>query len=207
MHRPALRVLLAVLALGAAPVASRAQAVHLPPLPDSTGWGVHILALARAPDGAIWVGTYGEGIFVYRPGAEEWVRIRSDTTSTSISWDFVHAFAFGPSRAVWYGTVGNGWGVSRDGGTTWRNWQFRDLGPKWQYVAPNGIVVRRGTVYIATADGLRYTADLGRTWSEAGDSGTSALPSRYVLAVAPEREGGLWVSTLRGAGEWRRSWP
>ena len=71
MRRPALLVLLAALVLGAAPVAARAQAVHLPPLPDSTGWGVHILALARAPDGAIWVGTYGDGIFVYRPGARE----------------------------------------------------------------------------------------------------------------------------------------
>jgi len=203
MRRPSLFAFLAALVLSAAPVAARAQAVRLPPLPDSTGWGVHILAIARAPDGAIWVGTYGEGIFVYRPGALEWLRIRNDTTSTSISWDFVHAFAFGPDRAVWYGTVGNGWGLSRDGGRTWRNWQFRDLGPKWQYVAPNGIVVRGETVYFATADGIRFTADLGRTWAEVGDTGTGALPSRYVLSVASAREGGLWVSTLRGAGQWR----
>lgn len=189
------------LALAATPAA--AQAPHLPPLPDSTGWGVHILSLARAPDGAIWAGTYGDGIYIYRPGAEEWEHLASDTTDRSISWDFVHAFAFGPNRTVWYGTVGNGWGLSRDGGRTWRNWQFRDLGPKWQYVAPNGIVVDDGVTSIATADGIRYTSDFGNTWNEVTDSGPGALQSRYVLAVAPARGAGLWVATLRGAGQWR----
>src|SRR2546426_3218634 len=59
----ALLSLLAVAPLGTA----TAQA--LPPLPDTTGFGVHVLALARAPDGAVWVGTYGQGIYVLRPGA------------------------------------------------------------------------------------------------------------------------------------------
>jgi len=198
------RTLLAalVLPLLAAAPAARDQA-PLPPLPDSTGWGVPVLALARAPDGAIWAGTYGEGIFVLRPGARAWDHLVSDTTPTSISMDFVHAFAFGRPGVVWYGTVGNGWGVSTDNGRTWRNWQFRELGPQWQYVAPNGIVVAHDTAYIATADGIRWTPDLGATWHAVTDSGPGALPSRYVLAVAPARDGGLWVSTLRGVGQWK----
>jgi hypothetical protein len=158
MRRSLALPLVLVVAL-AAPLAGQAPAVRsavpvaskLPPLPDPTGWGVHVLALARGPDGSTWVGTYGAGIFVHRPGAEEWERIRSDTTRTSISMDFVHAFAF-TEREVWYGTVGNGWGVSRDGGRTWRNWQFRELGPRWLYVAPNGILTRGDTVFVATAD-------------------------------------------------------
>jgi murein DD-endopeptidase MepM/ murein hydrolase activator NlpD len=192
-----------LLLLAVAPAVLRAQASHLPPLPDSSGWGVHILTLARGPDGALWVGTYGEGIFVLRAGARAWEHQTSDTTAHSISMDFVHAFAFGSGATVWYGTVGNGWGVSRDGGHTWRNWQFRELGPKWQYVAPAGIVVAHDTVFIATADGIRYSGDLGDTWDALTDSGAGALPSRYVLAIERAREGGLWVSTLRGAGQWR----
>src|SRR4051812_27188571 len=35
----------------------------IPPLPDSTGWGVHVLAVARDAQGSIWVGTYGQGIY------------------------------------------------------------------------------------------------------------------------------------------------
>jgi len=181
------------------------SAPHIPPLPDTSGWGVHILAMARSPDGALWVGTYGEGIFVLRPGATAWENLRSsrDTSARAISWNFVHAFAFHGSD-VWYGTVGNGWGVSSDGGRTWRNWQFSELGPRWQYVTPNGIVTRGDTVFIATADGIRWSSNRGNTWGMITDTVPTpgGLPSRYVLSIAPARTGGLWIGTLRGLGEW-----
>jgi hypothetical protein len=157
-----------------APDPSSAQS--LPPLPDTSGFGVHVLALARAPDRAIWVGTYGQGIFVLRPGAGTWEQLKhsGDTAAGSISWDFVHAFAFGPGGEIWYGTVGNGWGLSTDGGTTWTNWEFRQLGPEWQYVAPNGMVTRGDTVYVATADGIKLSWDRGASWAEITDSAGAA---------------------------------
>jgi murein DD-endopeptidase MepM/ murein hydrolase activator NlpD len=196
-----LRLLLTMLAL--APGALAQSAPHLPPLPDSSGWGVPILALARAPDGAIWAGTYGEGIYVLRPGARAWENLRADTTGHGISSDYVHALAFGPRDAVGYGTVGNGWGFSTDGGRTWQNWEYRALGPKWQYVAPNGLVFRWDTLYVATADGIRYTTDRGGTWGAVADTGAGALPNAYVLTIAAARDTGLWVSTLRGLVRWR----
>jgi hypothetical protein len=171
-------------------------ALQVPQLPDSTGWGVHVLAIARAPDSAIWVGTYGQGIFVLRRGVGSgaWERIRSssDTSQHSISWDFVHAFGFGPKGQVWYGTVGNGWGLSTDGGKTWRNWEYRQLGPEWQYVAPNGILTRGDTTYIATADGIKVTGDDGQTWrvitdsigaTTAKDSVSGRIRNQYVRAI------------------------
>src|SRR5881397_3732916 len=76
----------------------------LPPLPDTTGFGVHVLAIARAPDQSVWVGTYGQGIFVLRQGSGSWEQLKhsSDTTARSISFDFVHAFGFGPGAEIWY---------------------------------------------------------------------------------------------------------
>src|SRR5437879_12015810 len=59
----ALLSLLAVAPLGTA----TAQA--LPPLPDTTGFGVHVLALAPAPDRAARARTYGQGNSLLRPGA------------------------------------------------------------------------------------------------------------------------------------------
>jgi murein DD-endopeptidase MepM/ murein hydrolase activator NlpD len=178
-------------------LAGSLNAQTIPPLPDSSGWGVHVLAIARAPDSAIWVGTYGQGIFVLRRGvgSGEWERIRSssDTAAHSISWDFVHAFGFGPRGQVWYGTVGNGWGLSTDGGKTWKNWEFGQLGPEWQYVTPNGIRIRADTTYIATADGIKLTWDDGQTWRVITDSmGTTTakdsiwgrLAKQYVLRFA-----------------------
>ncbi len=199
---PAVRLLWCV-ALVAAPLAAQVPAAHVPPLPDPSGWGTHVLALARGPDGSIWAGTYGQGIYVLRPGATAWENLRAarDTSARAISWDFVHAFAF-QGNAVWYGTVGNGWGVSRDGGRTWRNWEFRELGPRWQYVAPNGISIQGDTVFVATADGIRYSPDRGTNWDAITDSTPGGLANRYVLTIAAARISGLWISTLRGLGTW-----
>src|ERR1041385_7102087 len=188
------------------PVLSVSQT--LPPLPDTTGAGVHVLALARAPDNTVWVGTYGRGIYVLRPGAGAWVQLHhsSDTAARSISFDFVHAFAFGPRGEIWYGTVGNGWGLSTDRGKTGTNGELGQLGPEWQYVAPNGIVTRGDTVYVATADGIKISFDRGASWAEVTDSigSTTAahvwgrIASQYVLAIAAGPDGSLWISHLRG---------
>ena len=202
------------MAVWAVCAATPLAAQSVPPLPDSSGWGVHVLALARGPDSAIWVGTYGQGIFVLRPTATTWERIRSsnDTAVHSISWDFVHAFAFGPRGEIWYGTVGNGWGVSSDGGKTWKNWEFRQLGPEWQYVAPNGIVTVGDTTYIATADGIKLTGDDGKTWAVITDSiGTTTakdpvmgkIRNQYALYMYTHA-GALVVGHLRGVAELER---
>src|SRR5439155_1561145 len=148
------------------------------------------------------------GIFVLRQGAGSWEQIKhsSDTTGRTISFDFVHAFGFGPNGEIWYGTVGNGWGLSTDGGKTWTNWEFKQLGPEWQYVAPNGIVTRGDTVYVGTADGIRLSWDRGTTWAEITDSGgdvTASHPwgrlrSPYVLALARGADGSVLAGHLRG---------
>ena len=175
---------LAAFALGApAPSSALAQEEAMPasesPLPDSTGWGTHVLAVAEGPDGSLWVGTYGQGIYVTRDGTgREWENFRS-RDSTDISWDFVNAIAFGSADEVWYGTIGNGWGVSRDGGRTWRNWTFDELGPRWLYVAPHGIAVAGDTVFVATADGLRISPNQGKTWRDVTEA--QGLRSRYLL--------------------------
>jgi murein DD-endopeptidase MepM/ murein hydrolase activator NlpD len=199
------------------PIAPANAQEKMPPLPDTTGWGVHVLAVARDAQGTVWVGTYGKGIYRLPHGADAWQAVRRDTTagSRSISWDFVHAFAFGSRGEIWYGTVGNGWGVSTDGGNTWKNWTFNELGPEWQYVAPSGIAVRGDTVMIGTADGILTTTNNGGKWTALGDAvGPPAkgpadtllpiLPSEYVRRIAAAARG--WtVATLRGNLRLRRT--
>jgi peptidase M23-like protein/two component regulator with propeller domain len=208
MIRPSLLALVLVGAAAPGLDAQAAPAPRLPALPDSSGWGVHVLSVARDPQGNVWVGTYGQGVFRLRPGATAWDRIRHDSTDTSLSWDFVHAFGFGPRGEVWYGTVGNGWGLSTDGGATWRNWTFTQLGPEWQYVAPDGIVVRGDTVWVATADGLQMTLDDGAHWTAfvdrtgppargPADTAIAVLASEYLRRIGPDRRG-LLLTELRG---------
>ncbi len=202
--------------------AAPAIAQSVPMLPDSSGWGVQVLTDVTAPDGARWVGTYAEGIFVLKRGAKEWERIRTDSSATSISMDFVNAIAFGPRGAVWYGTVGNGWGLSTDGGKTWRNWTIKQLGPEWQYVAPDGIATRGDTTLVGTADGVQVTIDNGAHWTAIVDgTGPAArgpadtalvlLDDEYVLSLSAVK-GGWDVRTLTGSlqlsaagGTWHRA--
>jgi len=173
------------------------------PLPDPSGWGTHVLEVAVAPDSAVWVGTYGDGIYVSRDGTgADWEHIVSSDDSTSISWDFVNSFAFAPGE-VWYGTIGNGWGLSRDDGATWDNWTFRKLGPRWQYVVPDGIRTAGDTVYIATADGLRVTSDDGLTYRDV--VAEPGFPNKYLLSLNVSTTSGVVpavsVTHLRGLSE------
>lgn len=160
------------------------------------GWPVIELARVTRGNGEVWVGTYGHGVLVHAPAAAEWRRIQSDTSKTSLSWDFVHAIAFGPRDQIWVGTIGNGWGLSRDDGRTWRNWTFSELGPEWQYVAPEGIRTFGDTTLIATADGAQITVDDGAHWlalidnigpaaKGPADRATAVLPNEYLLGAWP----------------------
>ncbi len=202
----------ALSSLAPAPAAAqeerRAPAPLLPPLPDATGWGVHVLTAARDPGGSIWLGTYGHGLLRLAPGAREWKVLRHDSAAGSISWDYVQAVAFGPRDQIWYGTLGNGWGLSLDGGRTWRNWTRAELGPEWGYVSPDGIAVRGDTTVVATAGGLQLTTDDGAHWiavvDSAGaeslgpaDTALRLLANEYVRRVRADRRGWL-VTTLRG---------
>ncbi len=205
---------------GSAPPRRPIIPLETPPpseLPD-TAWGTHVLVLARSPkDRALWVGTYGRGIFVTRTDSTQlWRRIVSARDdSTAISWNFVNSIAFGRDSTVWYGTVGNGWGVSKDNGRTWRNWTFDQLGPEWQYVAADGIRARGDTVYIATADGLRVTTDAGQTYrcvqassriaggstqgrGDACNEKLYELPTEYLLSIDLGPKGEVWVGHLFG---------
>ena len=187
--------LAAFLVAGATPAQDHRALAGGPTLPDSAGIPTIALTSRRAPNSDLWIGTYGRGIFI-ASGQAPLRRLVSDTSKTAISMNFINAVAFGSRGQVWYGTIGNGWGLSLDGGKSWKNWTFSQLGPEWQYVAPDGIAVRGDTVAIATADGLQVTTDDGAHWTAFGDAvGPPAkgpadtmlgvLPSEYLLGYAP----------------------
>src|SRR5262249_36121794 len=105
---------------------------QLPLLPDTSGWGVHVLAMDRGPAGSLWVGTGQQGLVVLRPRAGAWEHLMpsGDSSRHAINSSFVRAFAF-QGRDVWSGSIGDGFGVSHANGRTWRNWGGHELGRRW----------------------------------------------------------------------------
>jgi murein DD-endopeptidase MepM/ murein hydrolase activator NlpD len=182
-----------------------------PPLPDTSGWGVHTLSSTRAPGGDLWVGTVGEGLFVLRRGAREWQRL---TPAGDQPWLTVTAVATQADAVVWYGSARSGFGMSSDSGGTWRHWNAAELGREWLRVAPHAIRTRADTVYIGTTDGVRITWDGGANWRCVQAEGATpapeapradgcteriaGLPSKYVLSLALTQRGTIYVSHLRG---------
>lgn len=217
-----------------APGQGQRRSVALPPeLPDSTGWGVHVLAMSRDSFARLWVGTWGEGLFVLgdpreepqedpeaegRPRGPRWRHIEAG--ENSIAWNLVNSIAFTKAGHVWYGTVGGGFGRSDDDGTTWRNWTQEDLGPRWQYVALNGVATLGDTVFVATGDGLRITRDDGATWTCLVARGSTTddascgetlpvLADAYLLALHVDLLGRVWIGSPAGAAvssDGGRSW-
>jgi hypothetical protein len=112
-HAAALLGLLLVAGCGSAPPEQRqAGSCAAPrcrrPCRIRRAGGVHVLALERAPGGALWAGTFGDGMYVLRRGSPEWQRIAPSDTEGAIAWGFVNSIAFGrDTLTVWYGTVGN----------------------------------------------------------------------------------------------------
>jgi murein DD-endopeptidase MepM/ murein hydrolase activator NlpD len=207
------------------PPASRNEQ-NPPQLPDTTGWGVHVLALERASSGMLWAGSYAEGLFALgADSVRRWTQflpVRGD--STSIGSKFINSIAVASDSVVWYGSVGDGFGYTTNLGRTWHNFGGQ-LGREWVYVAPDGIVARGDSVYIATADGVRISLDAGRTWRcvQATDTTTGGtpqrpagcsemlhvLPTKYILSLDVARDGTIWIGHLRGVSVSRdggRTW-
>lgn len=183
-----------------------------PALPDTTGFGVQVLAVRRAPDGGFWVGTRGEGMYRIPPRSSEWQHVATAAAGGVPEAADVNSIAFEADSAhLWYGSAGGGFGRSTDGGDTWRRWAADRPGRSWSHVAPGGIVVRRDTVHIATTDGLRITGDGGASWrcieardappADGNDGCTErirSLPDAYLLSLAVTPDRVIFAGHLRG---------
>ena len=135
------------------------QVAHAAPHFDDYSWTTYrsgdglandrVEAIAVAPDGALWFGTYGGG--ASRFDGENWTTY---TTEDGLAHNDVYAITVAPDGALWFGTYGGG--VSRFDGESWLTYTTKDGLPdnivKAIEVAPDG------TLWFGTKCGLaRYT--------------------------------------------------
>jgi hypothetical protein len=146
--------------------------------------GGNVLSVAVAPDGTIWVGTYGGG--VSRFYGASWATF---STADGLLDTDVYAIAVGYNETVWAGTQ---IGIARFDGSTWTSYTAAD-----GLSTPSTIdlaVALDGSVWGAAWPGV-YHFD-GSTWTfYTVDDG---LPGENINAIAIDNGGAVWVGGEMG---------
>jgi sugar lactone lactonase YvrE len=183
----ALRALAANLAKGAPKASSKPElvAADLRPRPDS-----HVMALARDPQGYLWIGTEDDGVYRYDPDAgpeRQWTQF---TTNDGLGDNNAYAIACDKQGRVWAGELNHG--VAVFNGENWKNYDVLD-GPIGERVFRIAICPTDGDVWMATSAGLtRYSPDLD-TWRYY--TRADGLPSDQANSLAFDAGGNLYVGT------------
>lgn len=157
--------------------------------------GLHVRALTCDPDGTLWIGSYGGGLYRVAPGAAEPVPFAVAGEPGGLPSDDVGALHVDRAGNVWVGLVGAG-------AARWspRSAAFAHLRPV--PAAPYAGVVRGiaeagGVLWAATGAGLqRLDPAAGRYAPPEGALGCAALP--YARAVEAAPDGALWLGSYEG---------
>ncbi len=141
------------------------------------------------PDGSVWFGSWGQGLWRYDPSAPPGSSLRHWSVHDGLISDLVWSVEFGPEQTVW---VATGDGVSRFDGTNFVNFTREDG------LADNHVSsIRRdsdGLLWFASEAGLtRYDPESAVTFSSA-----DGLPSSNVRMAVRGVDGHLWIGTPAG---------
>ncbi len=160
-------------------------------LPDSPDWPmtVRVVALAPGADGALWVGTYLEGVF-QRDADGNW---RSFTQANGLAGNTVHAIAAAPDGSMWFGTDGGLSRLTMDG-----QWQrFGEAEGLPSGTVRHILALADGSLLVASADiatgGSLTRRSADGTWQTliAPDG---EIPSD-ILCLAASPDGTIWIGT------------
>ena len=146
--------------------------------------GVRIRNVFRDRDGALWIGTEGQG--VYRQVGQ---RLLHYTTESGLVNNFIRAFIESRDGSIWIATDE---GVSRWTGEGFKNYQMRD---GLCYFSTRSLLEDSdGNLWIGTDRGVSrlHNAKFER------DTVTEALKTEKVWAIHQDSEGGLWIGTRNG---------
>jgi signal transduction histidine kinase/ligand-binding sensor domain-containing protein len=188
----------------------------------------YVTSLAEGPEGTIWAGSAGEGLFQFKGGKAEVIRARSGLSDNTaecllvdrdgVLWVGTHGglnrlrrrnlFVFGASEGLGYGAVqslaevlpGVVWaGKAGDGLYRWEGRNFSRLP-----AAGLGLVGPQINALLRVRDGSCWVAGAHgllhfKDPTNAASQGEFyALAGRNVLALAEDEAGLLWIGTREG---------
>jgi signal transduction histidine kinase/ligand-binding sensor domain-containing protein len=151
------------------------------------GWksSSEIKVIYRDARSRMWVGTDGDGLFLFEQG-----RIRAFRTDQGLANNQIRTIIFDSHGALWIGTAGGG--VSR----------YDDVGFK-TYTTADGLAGNRvhaihedddGSLWFATRDGLSRFKD-GRFFNFTVEAG---LMTNFLYCILDDGRGNFWFSCAQG---------
>lgn len=152
--------------------------------------GSHVMALARAPQGRVWIGTEDDGVFCYDPNAAPEKQWSSYTTNDGLGDNNGYSIACDKQGRVWVGELNHG--VAVFDGRRWTNYDVL-AGPVGERVFRIAVCPTDGDVWLATSAGLtRYSvaADTWRCYTRA-----DGLPGDQANGLAFDAKGNLYAGT------------
>ena len=159
-----------------------------------------VSALAPAPGGGLWVGTFGGGLHRYDPATESFTRLRHrDDDPGSLASDEVLAVLPARDGTLWVGTTA---GLSRlDPGADRFVHYLHD--PANAVTLPHNEVQAlfedaRGVLWVGTKDGLARLDRATSRFVTYRTGGPEDLLANNVSAIRSRERGGLWVGTYGG---------
>jgi ligand-binding sensor domain-containing protein len=157
--------------------------------------GGSVQALGEGPDGAIYAGTFGDGVYRMVPGQPRW-----SAAEVGPSDPFIMAFGSTPDGTMFAGTIRGGLFRSEDG----RRWTPSGDGLENDQVVAILHDPGSGVLYAGTGSGVYRSEDNGRRWTAANRGLEMALARSLTLGkdgtvYTGTGGNGLFVSRDRGA--------
>ncbi|MFZ5863886.1 MAG: hypothetical protein ACOYXR_13720 [Nitrospirota bacterium] len=157
--------------------------------------GGSVQALLEGADGAIYAGTFGDGVYRKAPGQERWAPAESGPSDP-----FIMTFGRTPDGTLFAGTIRGGLFRSEDG----RRWSPTGEGLGNDQVVAIAYDPGAGMLYAGTGAGVFRSQDNGRQWTAANHGLELALARSLALGsdgtvYTGTGGNGLFVSRDRGA--------
>ena len=147
-------------------------------------------ALARSPDGTLFAGTSGQGLFRFSPRSIGWVRMRQGLKDhEGMIENFIRVLVIDRDQSILAGTFDGGVFRSADSGLTWR-----PISRALPNDSIRGIVFSDEGVVVATGNGIFKTVDKGKQWIPLN----KGLANLAVQVLIGSGDKGLYAGTSSG---------
>ncbi len=153
----------------------------------------NVNALVEGPDGSLWIGSRGSGLYRYRGG--EFSHYQADNPAGN----FIRALSIDGRGELWIGTRGGLYRLEQGRLVAWQE--------VVSLVAAEVTALHRdaeGSLWIGTADRGVFGVRAGQTDHDLRQlSAADGLVSDMVFAIHRDFTGALWVATEHGLDRWR----